>query len=94
MESDMKIKNGFVLEQVGTGYLAVAVGERARDFSGLVRMNSTGAFLWNLLAVADMTREELLSKVMTEYEGVTEEQALKDITAFEEKLRENGIIEG
>ena len=90
----MKIKNGFVLEQVGTGYLAVAVGERARDFSGLVRMNSTGAFLWNLLAVADMTREELLSKVMTEYEGVTEEQALKDITAFEEKLRENGIIEG
>lgn len=94
MESDMKIKNGFVLEQVGTGYLAVAVGERARDFSGLVRMNSTGAFLWNLLAETDMTREELLSKVMTEYEGVTEEQALKDITAFEEKLRENGIIEG
>ena len=90
----MKIKNGFVLEQVGTGYLAVAVGERAREFSGLVRMKSTGAFLWNLLAVADMTREELLSKVMTEYEGVTEEQALKDITAFEEKLRENGIIEG
>ena len=90
----MKIKNGFVLEKVGTGYLAVAVGERARDFSGLVRMNGTGAFLWDLLTKSDMTREELLGKVMAEYEGVTEEQALKDITAFEEKLRENGIIEG
>lgn len=89
----MKIKNGFVLEQVGTGYLAVAVGERARDFSGLVRMNSTGAYLWGLLSEADMTREQLLEKVLSEYEGVTSEQALADITAFETKLRENGIIE-
>ena len=89
----MKIKNGFVLEQVGSGYLAVAVGERARDFSGLVRMNGTGAYLWGLLSEADMTREELLAKVLSEYEGVTSEQALADITAFEAKLRENGIIE-
>ena len=89
----MKIKSGFVLEKVGTGYLAVAVGERAGDFSGLVRMNSTGAFLWELLSESDMTREELLEKVLSEYEGVTSEQALADITAFETKLRENGIIE-
>ena len=89
MEIEMKIKNGFVLEKVGTGYLAVAVGERARD----VRMNGTGAFLWGLLADKDMTREELLEKVLSEYEGVTSEQALADITAFENKLRENGIIE-
>ena len=89
----MKIKSGFVLEQVGTGYLAVAVGERARDFAGLVRMNGTGAYLWGLLSESDMTREELLAKVLSEYEGVTSEQALADITAFETKLRENGIIE-
>ena len=89
----MKIKSGFVLEKVGTGYLAVAVGERAGDFSGLVRMNGTGAFLWELLSKEDMTREELLERVMSEYEGVTGEQALADITSFEIKLRENGIIE-
>lgn len=88
----MKIKDGFVLEKVGTGYLAVAVGERARDFSGLVRMNGTGAFLWNLLADKDLSREELLSAVLAEYE-VDEERALADIVAFEDKLRTNGIIE-
>ena len=55
----MKIKSGFVLEKVGGGYLAVAVGARAREFSGLVRMNGTGAFLWNKLCEADMTVEEL-----------------------------------
>ena len=46
----MRIKEGFVLEKVGDGYLAVAVGGRADSFSGLVRLNSTGAFLWNNLA--------------------------------------------
>ena len=92
MEHKMKIKSGFVLEQVGTGYLAVAVGERAADFSGLVRMNGTGAFLWNLLAERDMTREELVAAVLAEYE-VDEARALTDIVAFEAKLLENGILE-
>ena len=89
----MKIKSGFVLEKVGTGYLAVAVGARAKDFAGLVRMNGTGAYFWELLSKDDMTREELLKKVLAEFEGVTEEQALSDIISFETKLRENGIIE-
>ena len=89
----MKIKSGFVLEKVGTGYLAVAVGARAKDFAGLVRMNGTGAYFWELLSKDDMTREELLEKVLAEFEGVTEEQALSDIISFETKLRENGIIE-
>ena len=89
----MKIKNGFVLEKVGTGYLAVAVGERAKDFSGLVRMNGTGAFFWELLSETDMTKEELLERVLSEYEDVSEEQVLADINSFEAMLRENGIIE-
>ena len=89
----MKIKKGFVLEKVGTGYLAVAVGERAKDFSGLVRMNGTGAFFWELLSETDMTKEELLARVLSEYEDVSEEQVLADINSFEAKLRENGIIE-
>ena len=89
----MKIKNGFVLEEVGTGYLAVAVGERAKDFSGLVRMNGTGAFFWELLSENDMTKEELLARVLSEYEDVSEEQVLADINSFEAMLRENGIIE-
>ena len=89
----MKIKDGFVLEEVGGGYLAVAVGERAKEFCGLVRMNGTGAFLWNLLAEGEMTREELIDKVLSEYE-VDRARVEEDVVAFENKLRENGIIEG
>ncbi len=88
----MKIKNGFVLEEVGNSYLAVAVGERADDFTGLVRMNGTGAFLWNLMKDKDVTREELLDEMMKVYE-VDKETALEGITAFEKKLRDGGILE-
>ena len=88
----MKIKSGFVLEKVGGAYLAVAVGSRTKEFNGLVRMNGTGAFLWGLLADNDMTKEELLEKVLLEYD-VAREQASSDIDAFEKTLRENGILE-
>jgi len=88
----MKIKSGFVLEKVGGAYLAVAVGSRTKDFNGLVRMNGTGAFLWELLSKKEMTKEELLSAVLAEYD-VGEEQVKGDIEAFEKTLRDNGILE-
>ena len=88
----MKIKNGFVIEKVGTSYLAVAVGERAAEFSSMVRLNSTGAFLWNCLAKEDLTRDELIDKVVAAYD-VSPEQVLKDVIAFEKTLSDNGILE-
>lgn len=87
----MKIKDGFVLEKVGGSYLAVAVGERAKCFSGLIRMNETGAFLFRLVEKEDKTKEELKDALLREYD-VDEITAAKDVEAFEAKLREGGII--
>ena len=89
----MKIKDGFVLEEVGGSYLAVAVGERAGNFNGMVRLNGTGAFFWNLMADKHLTREELVKEAVKAYDGVTEADILPGIIAFEEKLRAAGIIE-
>ena len=89
----MRIKDGFVLEEVGGDYLAVAVGSRAADFSGMVRMNGTGAFLWKILKEKDVSRDELVKEVVAAYDGVTENDVLPGIVAFEEKLRGAGIIE-
>ena len=87
----MKIKDGFVLEKVGEGYLAVAVG--AEDsFSGLVRLNSTGAFLWNILAESSVSKQELVEKLLSTYE-VERELAERDVSAFTDKLISAGIIE-
>ena len=88
----MKIKSGFVVEKVGSKYLAVAVGERADEFNALIRMNETGVFLWNLLADNDLNKEELLSLLLKEYE-VDKERAETDILAFLHKLREAGLLD-
>ena len=89
----MKIKDGFVLEEVGGEYLAVTVGASADSFSGMVKLNGTGAFIWKLLSEKAQSREELAAEVAKAYEGVTAEEVLPGIVAFEEKLRAAGIIE-
>ncbi len=89
----MKIKNGFVLENVGGAYIAVAVGERASTFNGIVRLNGTGAFIWNLLVEKEHTREEIVEKIVNAYEGVSAEDVVGGVASFEEKLRSAGIIE-
>ncbi len=89
----MKIKNGFVLEKVGGAYIAVAVGDRTNTFNGVVRLNGTGAFIWNLLVEREYTREEIVEKIVEAYEGVSADDVTDGVRAFEEKLRAAGIIE-
>jgi hypothetical protein len=45
----MKAKNGFVLRKVADNYIIVAAGRTSLDFSKVINLNETGAFLWNLL---------------------------------------------
>ena len=88
----MKIKKGFVLEKVGDSYLSCAVGKLASEFSGFVRLNETGAFLWNLLTESDLTIEQMAEKMISEYD-ISKETAIKDIEVFAQNLAKNGIIE-
>lgn len=88
----MKIKEGFVIEKVGASYLAVATGKIADEFHALVRVNSTGAFLWNKLSEESRTEEELLALMLDEYD-VAEDVARRDIAMFVKSLSEAGILE-
>lgn len=87
----MKIKKGFVLEKVGDSYLACATGKLAREFSGLVKLNETGAYIWELFE-SDITVEEAAEKMIAEYD-ISKEIALRDIKAFAENLKNSGILE-
>lgn len=88
----MRIKDGFVVEKVGNRYLAVAVGTRADEFNALIKMNGTGAFLWNQLAAEDLTVDELLSRMLSEYD-VDSARAEADMNAFVSGLRAAGLLD-
>ena len=55
----MKIKDGFVLTEAAGNSLVVAVGDMADKFSGYIKLNSTGAFIWKLIEKKDLSVDEL-----------------------------------
>ncbi len=88
----MKIKEGFVLKEIADSFVVVPVGQNLIDFSSMITTNETGAFLWKELQNG-ADKEQLLEKIMSEYEGVTKEEALSDIEEFINSLKENNILE-
>jgi len=89
----MKIKSGFVLQEVGNSYIAVAEGERSESFLGLIKLNSTGAFYWNIMAERDVSEDELVQAALSAYEGVTREDIIDGIRALIKTLSDGGILE-
>ena len=83
----MKIKEGYVIKKLGTGYVVVTVGEAGKEFNGLIRLNRASAFLWDKIQEGADTREKLV-KAMTEYyEGLDEETARQDLEMFLENVK-------
>lgn len=87
----MRIKEGFLLRQVAGNCVVVPIGEEAVEFNGVITINETGKFIWELMSEG-IEKEELLAKFMAEY-NVSEEDAKEDIRAFIQTLLDNGIAE-
>jgi hypothetical protein len=87
----MKIKEGFMLKQVCEEFMVVPVGAASVDFKSVIRLNETGAFLWNLLEKG-ATKEDMLKDILDEYD-VSAEIASADIDTFILKLTDAGIID-
>lgn len=81
----MKIKEGFMLRDVAEQTMVVAIGEVSKEFNGIIRLNSTGKFLWENLQV-DTSEQQLVEKLASEYD-VDKATAEKDVAAFVKILR-------
>ena len=87
----MQINKDFTIQKVGAFFVAVPVGETSKSFHGMVRLNETGAFLWNLMAQKDMTEEALVDALLEEYD-VAREVAERDVHRVVETLSKNHIL--
>lgn len=86
----MKLKYEFIIREVGDRYVAVAVGDNAEEFHGIIRMNKSGKIMMELLK-NEITETDLLTKLMEQYEG-TEEFFKGEINKFVGGLRNAGVI--
>ncbi len=87
----MRIKSGFVMHTMANENVVVAVGERTKEFHGMIRLNGTGAFLWKQME-KPFIKESLVDALMNSYE-VDREQASQAVEGFVAKLLEAGILE-
>ena len=87
----MKLKDGFLLRQVGDSHVVVPLGARTVDFRCILTLNETGAFLWERLG-EERTAEQLTAALLEEY-AVEPAVAAADVDAFVSALREKGLLD-
>lgn len=88
----MKIKQGFVMRDVAGQAVAIATGEASKSFHGMVKLNDTGAFIWNGIEKG-LDEAEIAGQLAASYD-VEVGQALKDVESFIARMRDAGLVEG
>lgn len=88
----MKIRNGFILRDVAGKTFVVATGELSKEFSGMITLNETGKFIWNMLQ-NDVTINEIVDALLSEYEGVDREVVDSDVKNFIALLEKDNVLE-
>ena len=88
----MKIKEGFVLRTICGQSVVSGEGSANVNFSKLVSLNDTAAYLFKAVGNEEFTPERLADLLLEEYE-VDRETALKDAEALCAQWKEIGITE-
>ena len=86
----MKIVSGLILRELAGETIAVPTGEAAVQLSGLISLNASGKFLFELLQ-RDMSEDQLVDAFLQAYE-IDEETARADIREYVAQFRDSGLI--
>lgn len=87
----MQIKKGFKLRRIDDLYVVIAGASAAQDFHGMITLNESGAFLWDLMQ-QQTTREALVQALLAEYD-VDAATAQADVEKFIAITREQGLLD-
>ena len=87
----MKTKKGFRLRNICGENVIVAEGVENIDFSRIISMNETSAYLWNNVQGKDFTEDDLVALLLAEYE-VDDATAKADVAGLVAKWKEAGIV--
>lgn len=89
----MKAKKGFNLREICGEHIIVAEGKENIDFTNIISMNETSAYLWQLIQDKDYFDEECLASLLTERYDVDGNTALNDAKELVFLWNKAGIIE-
>lgn len=87
----MRIIPGFIVRQIIDQLVAIPTGESARALSGLVALNDTGRFLFDLLQTSQT--EDTLVQAMQDAYDVDAATARADVAEFLQILRQAQLLD-
>ncbi len=87
----MKIKSGFIAKEIAGQYVVVALGAASKIFNGIIKLNDSGKFIWDKLAVGAEV-DEIVGALLEEYD-VDRETAEADVNKFIDELKGANILE-
>ncbi len=87
----MKRKDDLMLQKVGGQSLLIPLGAKVLDMNGMVVLNTTGSFVWELLA-RERSFEELVDAVVERFD-VEAGRAQADVRTFVDDLSRQGWID-
>ena len=86
----MKLKYNFVIRSVGDSYVAVAVGEDAAKFNGMIKLNTTGEVIFSMLQ-SGAKLNDIVEAVASKFD-VAASDVDADVVDYIEKLQAAELI--
>lgn len=88
----MKKKPGFTLRSLCGETFLIAEGLENIDFTNLIAVNETAAFIWNSIdEETDFTEDDITNLLLSEYD-VEEEEARKGAKALIQKMVSSDVV--
>ncbi len=88
----MKIKQEYKVREIAGENVVIMQGRQGADLTQIITLNTSALELWNALSGREFTAEDAAEVLMRNFE-VEPEVALRDATAWVERMAECGLIE-
>lgn len=87
----LKAKKEYILRTIAGDSILVPIGEGIANFSGVIYVNDSAAFLWKLLQ-SETTSEQLEQALVNEFD-ISIERAEEDVQNFIDVLMRHNMLE-
>ena len=88
----MKLRKGLVLRPLGTQYIVTGDDLSPVDFSKVVSMNATSAYLWDKLGSSDFAAQDMADLLTARYD-VDAQTALTDAEGLIAAWQKAGLLD-
>lgn len=86
----MKLKYEFIIREIANTSVAVTVGEDVTKFNGMIRLNETGKFIFELL-LKNVDFDIIVDKITEKY-TVSKCEAINAVSVFIDNLKSKDLM--